>query len=242
MTTPKPIRERLPGDVAAAVATVSAMGRVMLSAAAGGATHERIGTVERVSAVGDVISLAGAAHDSAIDLSVIRAVVADRSGRMKDRVLPRLELQDVAGETCFSLIALDGLEPFDAALSRLGAGEVLPEKTRAAPPVEAPATEAGEDAGAKLLNAVAASGETVAVRFKSPGLDQQWAGAIREIKPAMGFLNIIEPDFHLHLKERAVARWRWRQVGGLVECEAEAADGSLIGLTLSGPPAAFAGA
>ncbi|QCI66316.1 hypothetical protein [Phreatobacter stygius] len=241
MTATKPIREILPGTVADAVATVGAMGRVMLAASAGGATHERIGPVAAVRHEAGTLRLSGEAHDALIDLAVIVSVVADRSGRMKDRVLPRLELLDAAGETAFSLICLDGLEPFDKAIEGLGAGTVLPEKARqtAVEPGPAPA---GDDPGANLLEAARAGGEAVTVLFRCTGLEQTWTGIIGEVKPAMGFLNIIQPDFHLHLKDHAVAHWRRDASDGAIAFHAEAADGSALGLVLSGPGSAFAGA
>ncbi|MGL4291156.1 MAG: hypothetical protein ACRCVA_32695 [Phreatobacter sp.] len=241
MSGAKPVREILPGDVADVVATVAAMGRVMLSASAGGATHERIGVVGAVRREAAGLRLSGEAHDALIDLAVITRVVADRSGRMKDRVLPRLELQDTAGETAFSLICLDGIEPFDKALDDLGDGTVLPEKPRPAAVEPAPAP-VGDDPGADVLEAVRASGEAVSVLFRCAGLEQAWTGLIGEVKPAMGFLNIIKPDFHLHLKEHAVARWRREVSADAVALHAEAADGAALGLVLRGPAAAFADA
>ena len=235
-------REILPGSVAAAVATVTAMGRVMLSASAGGVIHERMGPVGVVAEADGRLVLSGAMHDAVIDLGVIVRVVADRTGRMKDRALPRLELQDGEGATAFSLIGLDGLEPFDAALDRLGPGEALPARPpREAPP--APTAEAlpeGVDAGARLLARVAAAGQPVSVRFRCRGLEQGWTGIIGEVKPAMGFLNVLLPDFHLHLKDDAVAVWRRDGAGDIVTLSAQAADGAGLGLVFSGPAAAFA--
>ncbi|WP_163504658.1 hypothetical protein, partial [Escherichia coli] len=87
------------------------------------------------------------------------------------RVLPRLELQDAAGETAFSLICLDGIEAFDKALDHLGAGTPLPERPRPAA-VEPAASPAGDDPGAGLLEAVRAGGEPVSVLFRCTGLEQ----------------------------------------------------------------------
>lgn len=241
MSDARPVREILPGDVADAVATVGAMGRVMLSASSGGATHERIGVVGAVRREAAGLRLSGEAHDALIDLAVITQVVADRSGRMKDRVLPRLELQDATGATAFSLICLDGIEPFDKALAGLGAGTVLPEKPRPAAVDPAP-VPAGADPGAGLLEAARAGGEPVSVLFRCTGLEQAWTGLIGEVKPAMGFLNIIKPDFHLHLQDHAVARWRREEAVDAVTFHAEAADGSAVGLVLRGSATAFAGA
>lgn len=235
----RPVREKLACSVFDAVQATRGMGRVMLSAASNGATHERIGVVDAVMLEDGFVRMAGAAHDARIDLAVITAVVADRSGRMKDRVLPRIEFQNASGETLFSIIGLDGLDPFDTALSAIAAGEALPEKARPAPSGDRPADVAETDPGAVPLHAATASGETIRIGFVAPGLEQQWQGQVADVKPAMGFINIIQPDFHLHLKAEAVSRWARAEAGGEVRLEAVSAEGTPLGLSLSGPASTF---
>ncbi|MBN9569701.1 MAG: hypothetical protein J0H30_01260 [Alphaproteobacteria bacterium] len=58
-------RERLSCTVEDALRAATAMGRVMLTANAQGATHERIGAIEAVSSEGHALRLSGAAHDAA---------------------------------------------------------------------------------------------------------------------------------------------------------------------------------
>jgi putative heme degradation protein len=237
MTDAKAIREALACSVAAAVEATRGMGRVMLSVSDKGATHERIGVVDTVTVEPDAVALSGSAHDSRIDLKVIRGVVADRSAKMKDRVLPRLEFQDAGGTTLFSIIGLDGIEPFDTALESIGAGSPLPEKERPAPPAggNPPAEIDPEDIGAKPLHAAKDSGTTIGVVYRGNGLEQRWTGTVAEVRPAMGFINIIQPDFHLHLKAGAVARWRREDNGAGVALHAEDAEGQPLGLILTGP-------
>ncbi len=237
MTDAKAIRETLACSVTAAVEATRGMGRVMLSVSDKGATHERIGVVDTVTVEPDAVALSGSAHDSRIDLKVIRGVVADRSAKMKDRVLPRLEFQDAGGTTLFSIIGLDGIEPFDTALESIGAGSPLPEKERPAPPAggNPPAEIDPEDIGAKPLHAAKDSGTTIGVVYRGNGLEQRWTGTVAEVRPAMGFINIIQPDFHLHLKAGAVARWRSEAAGDGVALHAEDAEGQPLGLILTGP-------
>lgn len=235
----RPTRESLPCSVFEAVQATRGMGRVMLSAAANGATHERIGVVDAVMLEDGFVRMSGSAHDARIDLAVVAGVVADRSGKMKDRVLPRIEFQDAGGETLFSIIGLDGLEPFDLALGAVSSGEALPEKLRPAPSGKKPAEIAADDAGAAPLHAARASGGAIRIAFTAPGLEQQWQGQVAEVKPAMGFINIIQPDFHLHLKAGAVGRWARAEAAGTVRLEAMNAEGTPLGLSLSGPASAF---
>ena len=49
----------------------------------------------------------------------VASAVADRSGRMKDKVLPKLEFLDTDGKLVFSIVGLDGLAKFDDALARV---------------------------------------------------------------------------------------------------------------------------
>lgn len=239
--TPNP-RERLkqaPQDI---LARLPEMGRVMLSARGGGATHERIGTVERVAVEGTSIVLAGAAHDSRLDLGAIACLVADRTSRMRDKSLPRIECVDASGETLYSLIALDGPELFEQALAAFGPGEALEPKEKPAPGTGGEKPELAEgDLGAATFAAIRATQIPVTVELRRPDLHQLWKGVLPEAKPAMGFVNLMESDFHLHLKAGAVALWVRREGAAGVELHAEDAEGTPLGLVMAGPAEAFAG-
>ncbi|WP_296572855.1 hypothetical protein [Phreatobacter sp.] len=237
MTPLPPIRQRLACSVLEAAQATRAMGRVMLSAAANGATHERIGTVSEVLLEDGHVRLAGGAHDARIDLAVVTGLVADRSGRMKDRVMPRIEFQNAAGETLFAMIALDGLEPFEGAVAGLATGLALPEKERQAPSGEASTEVSDTDPGALPLQAAKAHAGTIGIALAAPGLVQRWQGTVADLRPAMGFINIIQPDFHLHLKAGAVARWARVETDGAARLEAFDTGGLPLGLTLTGPAA-----
>jgi len=233
-------REKLAQAPAEILKRLSAMGRVMLSTRSGGATHERMGVVEAVTITGNEVRLSGAFHDSRIDLATVVRIVADRTSKMRERVLPRLECQDASGETLFSLIGLDGLEPFDKALEPFGAGEMLEPIQREAPGSGGSADVPEDDLGARSFAAILASGEPIAIDIVGAGLFQHWQGALPEPKPAMGFVNIMQGDFHLHLKAGAVSSWEWTESAGTVVLEARDSEGKGFGLVLRGPAAAFA--
>ncbi|WP_454657371.1 hypothetical protein [Bosea beijingensis] len=233
-------REKLAQAPAEILKRLSAMGRVMLSTRSGGATHERMGVVEAVTITGNEVRLSGAFHDSRIDLATVVRIVADRTSKMRERVLPRLECQDASGETLFSLIGLDGLEPFDKALEPFGAGEMLEPIQREAPGSGGSADVPEDDLGARSFAAILASGEPIAIDIERAGLFQHWQGALPEPKPAMGFVNIMQGDFHLHLKAGAVSSWEWTESAGTVVLEARDSEGKGFGLVLRGPAAAFA--
>ncbi|WP_377847678.1 hypothetical protein [Bosea sp. UC22_33] len=236
-TNPREKLAQAPADI---LRNLPAMGRVMLSTRSGGATHERMGAVETVTITGNEARLSGAFHDSRIDLATVVSIVADRTSKMRERVLPRLECQDAAGETLFSLIGLDGLEPFDKALEPFGAGETLEPIQREAPGSGGPAEVPEDDLGARSFAAILASGEAIAIDVERAGLFQHWQGDLPEPKPAMGFVNIMRGDFHLHLKAGAVSGWTRTDNAGTVTLEARDSDGKGFGLVLRGPVAAFA--
>jgi len=233
-------REKLAQAPAEILKSLPAMGRVMLSTRSGGATHERMGAVETVTIAGTEARLSGAFHDSRIDLATVVSIVADRTSKMRERVLPRLECQDASGETLFSLIGLDGLEPFDKALEPFGAGEALEPIQREAPGSGGSPDVPEDDLGGRSFLAILASGEAIAIDVERAGLFQHWQGALPEPKPAMGFVNIMQGDFHLHLKAGAVFGWAWTESAGTVALEARDSDGKGFGLILRGPAAAFA--
>lgn len=233
-------REKLAQAPAEILKSLPAMGRVMLSTRSGGATHERMGVVEAVTIAGNEVRLSGAFHDSRIDLATVVRIVADRTSKMRERVLPRLECQDASGETLFSLIGLDGLEPFDKALEPFGAGEMLEPIQREAPGSGGSADVPEDDLGARSFAAILASGEPIAIDIERAGLFQHWQGALPEPKPAMGFVNIMQGDFHLHLKAGAVSSWEWTESAGTVVLEARDSEGKGFGLVLRGQAAAFA--
>lgn len=233
-------RERLTRAPSEILKSLPAMGRVMLSTRSGGATHERMGEVEAVAIEGNEARLSGAFHDSRIDLTAVVRIVADRTSKMRERVLPRLECQDASGETLFSLIGLDGLEPFDKALAAFGAGEPLEPAMREAPGTGGAADIPADDLGARSFASILASGETISIDIERPGLFQRWEAVLPEPKPAMGFVNIMQPDFHLHLRAGAVASWLRSESGGTVTLHALDSEGKPFGLVLRGPAAAFA--
>ncbi|MGO4738551.1 hypothetical protein AB4099_18525 [Bosea sp. 2KB_26] len=237
-THPRELLKQPPAEI---LAGLPAMGRVMLSARSGGATHERMGAVGAVTIEANKARLTGEFHDSTLDLSVVTRLVADRTSKMRDRVLPRLECQDAAGEVLFSLIGLDGLELFDKALAPFGPGEALE-------PVERESAAGGgspdvpqDDLGAATFAAILRNAVPVSIDFTKPGLAQHWEGALPEPKPAMGFVNIMQGDFHLHLRAGAVASWHRQEADSGVALTARDVDGQPFGLVLRGPAAAFKG-
>lgn len=237
MDTPAiPPRADLGTDISEVLRCLPKMGKVMLTTRLNGATHERIGPVEEVVLQGGVVACRGAMHDSRIDPAAIASVVVDRTGRMRDMVLPRLDFRDAQGQVVFSIVGMEGLEAFDAGLSAIDAGTPLPEEEK---PEREPATLGENDPGALPFEAAAKAAEPVRIEIDRPGLHQAWSGKVEAVKPGMGFINIMQPDFHLHLRGGAVASWSKERAGDEAVLRAIGPEGSPVGLSVRGPASAF---
>lgn len=220
MTTNR--REILAIPPASVIRKLPAMGDLMITAKQNGATHERIGTIETVTIEDGWLVCGGGAHNSRIDPTVITTVIIDRTSIMQEKVYPRIDFRR-GDEVLFSVVGFAGIEPFDAALAEFGPGEPLPEEPKEP---RAKRDDASlEDAGALPLQAALEAGTKVSIGFKRPGFEQNWTGVIESVKPAMGFINVMRPDFHLHLLGNTVSRWN--------EGAALDADGVPTGLSLT---------
>lgn len=239
MSDAAPARTRVEMTVKEALDRAARFGKLMVTFSQGGATHERIGVIEKVEEDADGIRLTGAHHASLIVPSAFTSIEADRSSKMKEKHYPRLVFFDAVGKAVFSVVGFEGLEPFDAAMT--GCTEV-PVPTPEPTPRSAAASEAPPTLPFDALQLAQQSGEEVVIRHGTQGFRQDWRGRIGGLKPAMGFINIIDPDFHLHLKDGSVSAWQSAPASetGIQTYAALDADGNPTGLTISGAPAAFA--
>lgn len=206
--------------------------RVMQVFRFGGATHERIGNLESVTQDGGDIVCAGPCHDAHIDAGRIASIVADRSGKMKDLELPRIDFRDAADEVIFSIIVMEGgLASFNAALEGLSESEAPVGAPREMP--ERKELDENDPGLTPFVRAVEKA-TPITIEVQGPGFRQAWSGVAESAKPGMGFINIMRPDFHLHLKGGAVADWRQDGAGADVTWAALGADGAPTGLTVRG--------
>lgn len=198
-------REILPVPPASIIRKLPAMGDLMITAKQNGATHERIGAIETVIVKDGWLVCGGACHDSRIDPAVITSTIVDRTSVMQEKTYPRIDFR-CGSEVLFSVVGFAGLAPFDDALAEFGTGEVLPEEQQEP---RAKRDEASlDDPGALPLRAALDAGTRVSIGFRRKGFEQNWTGIIESIKPAMGFINVMRPDFHLHLLANTVSTWQ----------------------------------
>lgn len=206
------------------------IGKLMIIGKTDAVTHERIGPVESVERDGDAMVCRGSAHDSRIETAGIVSMIVDTSSVMRDQVYPRIDFNDAEGKAIVSVVGFGGLEPFEAALEGLSL-ETLAEAKEATERKERPEV-AADDAGRVPLEAALASGLPITIAFEKPGFSQRWQGVVPKVSPAMGFINVMDGDFHLHLPGGSVARWLARADGGRTALVALDADGTPIGLSL----------
>ena len=232
----KNLRETLSCAPEAVFRCLPRMGRVMLTSRVPGVTHERMGAVESVVVEQGKVRCGGASHDAVIDPSAIRSIIVDRTGRMKDQALPRIDFMGEGDAIVIGVVGLDGLEVFDAALAGVGEGSALAEAER--PPFQQSAL-AENDPGQDPLAAACKAGLPITIEMRRPGSVQAWRGVVAEVKPAMGFINVMRPDFHLHLRGGSVRNWRREVSGPEVALWAEDDAGQRNGLVLRGTVGAF---
>jgi putative heme degradation protein len=231
------LRQRLSEPPVRILNRLPLAGKLMIVAQHDGVTHERIGTIERLEKQATRAFCIGQAHNCSIDLESVSSVIVDRTARMKDRVLPKLEFQNSAEETLFTVVSLDNGDKFDAHFGSLtGVPVAAPDK-----PSSEAASVAEDDPAFKPLRAAIEAGIEIEIQMRRPALDQRWRGMVPAINPAMGFINLIASDFHLHLRGGTVAGWRHQKADadGDVELAAIGQDGEPLGLVLVGPVAAF---
>mgnify|MGYP001133003610 CR=1 FL=1 len=70
----------------------------------------------------------------------------------------------------------------------------------------------------------------MALAAKKPGVTHRWTGTIAGVSFSHGFLNVIQPDMHLHVRAGAIADWREGPEGTFSALDA---DDTAIGLTLT---------
>lgn len=203
-------REQLNVDLFTLLQKLPEIGKLMVNSKNLGATHERIGTVERVYFANGRIAITGAEHHSSLDPFAVTQIIIDRTSVMRDKCYPRIDMLDKDDEVVASVIGFGGIEPFDAALAEFGAGTALEEKIK-----DETATERKEiredDGGLEPFKKAEADKANIRIELVLPHFHQQWQGAMPAVKPSMGFINVMVGDFHLHLKVDSVSSWQQQE-------------------------------
>ncbi|MCL7999479.1 hypothetical protein M8994_14620 [Brucella sp. 21LCYQ03] len=233
----QPIRIKLLAEAADVLKTLPSMGKLMINSKSGGATHERIGNVEHVEIRGEWIYFSGAEHHSSINLSAIASLIADRSSVMQEKVYPRIDLLAADESVIGSVIGFEGAEPFDKALEGFTFTELEPaNKDRT---VGEALEISNEEPGLKPFMAAQRNKAEVRIEIDLPAFKQEWSGEMPEVRPSRGFINVMKPDFHLHLKAGHVASWREVEAAEEYRFFALNAAGEETGLIVSGKKDAF---
>jgi hypothetical protein len=198
-------RNQIDTDAASVISSLPSFGKLMVIGKANGATHERIGTIEKVENVDGWLNCSGENHASSMDPSLVSRIIFDTSSIMQEQVYPRIDFQDEAGEVLFAVVGFEGATPFEQGLSKFpktAIEEKAPAARQARPDV------ADADPGAQPLKSALASTQPITIAFQSRGFRQTWTGVVEKVSPGMGFINIMRPDFHLHLLGGTVGSWQ----------------------------------
>lgn len=209
------------------------LGNLMIIGKANGATHERIGIVEKIEDVDGWLVASGEHHDSRMNASLVCRTILDTSSVMQNQVYPRLDFQDAEGNTLFAFVGFAGEAPFQAGVADLDKREL---EASATPRPQRPDV-AADDAGAVPLNAALEAALPVTIAFESRGFEQAWTGIVEKVSPGMGFINIMRPDFHLHLLGGTVSGWREEHSANGIRLIALDLQNNATGLSVSGADA-----
>ncbi|WP_417691133.1 hypothetical protein [Roseibium sp.] len=189
---PVEVLKRLPG-----------MDRVMMVVRANGFVHERIGLVEQVEVGTGPVKISGKCHSSEINDSLLVAVELDTSSEMRGKVYPRLDFLGQEDEILFSVVGLEGLEVFAAALVSFEREAI---DLRPRPSVEDTAPDLENDPARPFLDGLI-GGDEVTVEVAAAAITQRWTGKIEDIRAVGGCFNILTKDFHLHLPAECFSGW-----------------------------------
>jgi putative heme degradation protein len=179
------------------------MDRVMVIVRADGLLHERLGKVESVDVEGETIRISGACQDMEIDASKLASVEYDTSSQMRGKHYPRLDLLGKDGDILFSVVGLEGLDPFAGPLDGFEREAVdmrpRPASGDADPDLD---TDPARPFLEKLIG-----GPNVTVQVRTEAVTQRWTGKVEDMKPIGGCFNILLKDFHLHLPAGCLSGW-----------------------------------
>lgn len=233
----QPIRAKILAAAADVLKTLPLMGKLMINTKSGGATHERIGVVEQVEVRDGWIYFTGDEHHSRIELTAIASLIADRSSVMQEKVYPRIDLLAADETVIGSVIGFEGAEPFDKALHGFEFTALEPkEKEQGATET----LEVGEDdPGLAPFAKAQRNNADVRIAIDLPSFKQEWRGQMPEPRLSRGFINVMKPDFHLHLKAGNVTSWRADEQGEDLVFYALNKENEETGLIVSGKKEAF---
>jgi len=230
--TDLPQRHILPVEPSALFERLPGLGKLMMFTTNAHVTHERIGRVETVEEAGGWTLFKGHAHDSRIRLAAVRQIVVDRSRSMGEKSYPRIELNGDHGEIA-CIVGFEGLEPFDQALDGLPVGESVEQRETIFNTMPRDQNVDPNEPGFLPLEQARRDSVQAVLEIAHEDFRQRWTGMIPELRVSLGFINIIEPDFHLHMRGGSIARWDSATVDGASRFSAVGRDGSDLGFSVT---------
>ena len=218
--------------------TLSALGDLQIITRAGGIVHEQFGAFPLIEQTEAALACMGLDHYTLLAADRVRRVVLNRLGGTTAQPQPRIDFLD---DDNVPLISVMGDRDSEALQAVLDGFERRPIAAIDGPALPEAAPVEEDHASVAPLRAAARSGKRVTVEFQRPGVRSSWSGVVEGFKLGPRNVNIIQADFHLHLKGGTIEDWTPVEVaGGLVERHARDASGRELGLVLRGEAEAFA--
>jgi hypothetical protein len=122
---------------------------------------------------------------------------------MRGKHYPRLDFLGQDGAILFSVVGLEGLEPFQQPLSGV---DRAPVEMRPRPNPGGADPDLETDPARPFLQGLV-GGPDVTVQVRTPAVTQRWTGTVEDMKPMGGCFNILLKDFHLHLPAGTLSGW-----------------------------------
>ncbi|MEO9737680.1 MULTISPECIES: hypothetical protein [Alphaproteobacteria] len=197
-------RHQLDADPVEVLYSLPTMDRLMTALRADGFLFERLGPVEEIKAEEGVLRIAGACQNLALDTTKLSQVHFDTSSQMRGKIYPRFDFLAADESVLFSVIGLEGLDPFEKALSGY---QRIPVEARPRPKPSDEEPDLQNDPAGSFLESLV-DGPKVTVTATTPAATQSWTGKITEVRPAGGCFNLLVKDFHLHLPAACLGGWK----------------------------------
>ena len=131
-------------------------------------------------------------------------IILDTTSVMQEKTYPRLDFCDADNTALVSIVGMEGTCEFLVPLGELTRRE-LAEKA-SSPRSKSELSD--DDICLGPFQSACDTGQSVEICMRTNTVRQCWSGVIKGLKPAMGFMNIMTPDFHLHLKGGTVTGWK----------------------------------
>ncbi|MGE4323871.1 MAG: hypothetical protein AB7E60_12700 [Sphingobium sp.] len=184
-------------------------GPLQITVRCDGVGHEQFGRLQ-LRAAGDRLLVEGD-MTLTIETAMIDRIILNQQRGLTVADQHRIDFVTRDNVTAFSLLNLA-----EDSRWRTELNDMIGEPVHDAPLQLFPAgQDAALDPALPILDAACRAGSPVEVQLAKPGASATWRGQIHALSASRDYVNVIQPDFHLHLRGGRIPRWEEeRDAGG----------------------------